>query len=214
MNDKVLKEGDRVIAVNGEEIASSEDIKAAVSAASIGDKLTLQLYRDGKLMEVQVTVYERTPDIAAAASSEPEEKTSGSEEEKKNLTTKPAIGVSLQEVNNGFAKEGVYVAALEEGMNDKVLQVGDRIVAVNGDEITSAADVKSIVESAKVGDKLNFQVSREGKLISVEVTVFEKTVETEEEVPAEEEDTPSESEGFSGFGDLSDFFEQFFGGRY
>ncbi|MBP5237159.1 MAG: hypothetical protein J6128_06550, partial [Clostridia bacterium] len=69
------------------------------------------------------------------------------------------------------------------------------------------------VESAKVGDKLNFQVSREGKLISVEVTVFEKTVEAEEEVPAEEEDTPSESEGFSGFGDLSDFFEQFFGGR-
>ena len=211
MNDKVLKEGDRVIAVNGEEIASSEDIKAAVSAASIGDKLTLQLYRDGKLMEVQVTVYERTPDIAAAASSEPEEKTSGSEEEKKNLTTKPAIGVSLQEVNNGFAKEGVYVAALEEGMNDKVLQVGDRIVAVNGDEINSVSDVKSIVENAKIGDKLNFQVSREGKLISVEVTVFEKAVDAEEDAPAKEEETPSESDGFSGFGDLSKFFERFFG---
>ena len=91
INDKELKEGDRVIAVNGEEIASSEDIKAAVSAASIGDKLTLQLYRDGKLMEVQVTVYERTPDIAAAASSEPEEKTSGSEEEKKNPDYKQLI---------------------------------------------------------------------------------------------------------------------------
>jgi S1-C subfamily serine protease len=210
MNDKVLKEGDRIIAVNGDEIGSSEDIKAAVSAASIGDKLTFQLYRDGKLMEVKVSVYERTPEIMAAASSDPEEKKSDPDEGK-NLTTKPAIGVSMQEVNNGFAKEGVYVTALEEGMNDKVLQVGDRIVAVNGDEINSVSDVKSIVENAKIGDKLNFQVSREGKLISVEVTVFEKTVDAEEDAPAKEDETPSESDGFSGFGDLSEFFERFFG---
>ena len=211
MNDKVLKEGDRVIAVNGDEIGSSEDIKAAVSAASIGDKLTLQLYREGKLMEVEVTVFERTPDVTATASSAAEEKKSNPGAEKKESTTKPAIGVSLQEVNNGFAKEGVYVAALEEGMNDKVLQVGDRIVAVNGDEINSVSDVKSIVENAKIGDKLNFQVSREGKLISVEVTVFEKAVDAEEDAPAKEEETPSESDGFSGFGDLSEFFERFFG---
>ena len=210
MNDKVLKEGDRIIAVNGDEIGSSEDIKAAVSAASIGDKLTFQLYRDGKLMEVKVSVYERTPEIMAAASSDTEEKKSDPDEGK-NLTTKPAIGVSMQEVNNGFAKEGVYVTALEEGMNDKVLQVGDRIVAVNGDEINSVSDVKSIVENAKIGDKLNFQVSREGKLISVEVTVFEKAVDAEEDAPAKEEETPSESDGFSGFGDLSEFFERFFG---
>ncbi len=96
-------------------------------------------------------------------------------------------------------------------MNDKVLQVGDRIVAVNGDEINSVSDVKSIVENAKIGDKLNFQVSREGKLISVEVTVFEKAVDAEEDAPAKEEETPSESDGFSGFGDLSEFFERFFG---
>ena len=210
MNDKVLKEGDRIIAVNGDEIGSSEDIKAAVSAASIGDKLTFQLYRDGKLMEVKVSVYERTPEIMAAASSDTEEKKSDPDEGK-NLTTKPAIGVSMQEVNNGFAKEGVYVTALEEGMNDKVLQVGDRIVAVNGDEINSVSDVKSIVENAKIGDKLNFQVSREGKLISVEVTVFEKAVDAEVDAPAKEEETPSESDGFSGFGDLYDFFERFFG---
>ena len=98
-------------------------------------------------------------------------------------------------------------------MNDKVLEVGDRIVAVNGNEITSTADVKSIVEDAKIGDKLNFQVSREGKLISVEVTVFEKTVEeeaAEAKAPAEEE-APSESDSFSRFGDLYDFFERFFG---
>ena len=211
MNDKVLKEGDRIIAVNGDEISSSEDIKAAVSAASIGDKLTFQLYRDNKLMEVTVTVFERTPDVKTAASNDEKK----AEKEKNNTVTKPAIGVSLQEVpgGNGYAGAGVYVAALEEGMNDKVLQVGDRIIAVNGDEITSTADVRSIVENSKVGDKLSFHVSREGKLISVDVTVFEKTVDEETADTSEQEETPSENDGFFGFGDLSDLFGRFFGGR-
>ena len=211
MNDKVLKEGDRIIAVNGDEISSSEDIKAAVSAASIGDKLTFQLYRDNKLMEVTVTVFERTPDAKTAASIDEKKAEKG----KNNTATKPAIGVSLQEVpsGNGYASAGVYVAALEEGMNDKVLQVGDRIIAVNGDEITSTADVRSIVENSKVGDKLSFHVSREGKLISVDVTVFEKTVDEEKADTSEQEETPSENDGFLGFGELSDLFERFFGGR-
>jgi serine protease Do len=62
MNDNVLKEGDRIIAVNGEEISSSDDIKAIIYASNIGDKLTFQLYRDNKLMEVEVTCYERSPE--------------------------------------------------------------------------------------------------------------------------------------------------------
>ena len=216
MNDKVLKEGDRIIAVNGEEIGSSDDIKAIVSSSAIGDKLTFQLYRDNKLMEVEVTVFERTPDIKTASSAEktPDEKEQKPADENKTPETKPAIGVSLTEMSSGVSKAGVYIAALEEGMNDKVLEVGDRIVAVNGDEITSVADVKAIVESSKVGDKLDFKVSREGKLISVEVTVFERTVEEgTEDSAAPQEETPSEFGDFSGFGDLSDLFVNFFGGR-
>ena len=67
MNDNVLKEGDRIIAVNGEEISSSDDIKAIVYASSVGDKMTFQLYREGKLMEVEVTCYERTPEVKDAS---------------------------------------------------------------------------------------------------------------------------------------------------
>ena len=92
MNDKVLKEGDRIIAVNGDEISSSDDVKAIVSKSSIGDKLTFQLYRDGKLIEAEVTVFERTPDVQAASSSDEEKKPA---EEKKTETKKPVIGVSL-----------------------------------------------------------------------------------------------------------------------
>jgi len=78
MNDDVLKEGDRIIAVNGEEISSSEDIKAIIYASNIGDKLTFQLYRDNKLMEVEVTCYERTPENVGSSISFGTEEVPGS----------------------------------------------------------------------------------------------------------------------------------------
>ena len=73
MNDDVLEVGDRIIAVNGEEVSSSTDVKAAVSAASVGDTLTFTLYRDNKLMEVEVKVYERTPEAMSALNEMTEE---------------------------------------------------------------------------------------------------------------------------------------------
>ena len=90
------------------------------------------------------------------------------------------IGVTFTEVsNNNFLfyyniKAGVYVDSLTEGYNDKVLEVGDRIVAVNGTTISSSSEIKAIVTSSAVGDKLTFQVERNGKLTEVEVTCYEK----------------------------------------
>ena len=210
MNDKVLKEGDRVIAVNGDEIGSSEDIKAAVSAASIGDKLTLQLYREGKLMEVEVTVFERTPDVKAkgSATTDKDEKTKEKAQEEK-----PYIGVSLSEASGGTGlKQGVYIAALSEGYNDKVLKEGDRIVAINGEEMTSAADVKAMVEQSSIGDKLDFSVSRDGKLLALKVTVFERPDDLDEtlETKPEEDKTESTTPDMNSF---FDFFSDFFGRR-
>jgi len=95
---------------------------------------------------------------------------------------KTMIGVSFNQVDNSASmfmyyynmKPGLYVSSLSEGYNDDVLQVGDRVIAVNGEEVSTQADVKAIVTESSVGDKLKFQLYREGKLIEVEVTCFEK----------------------------------------
>ncbi len=95
---------------------------------------------------------------------------------------KTMIGVGFNQVENSASmfmyyynmKPGLYVSSLSEGYNDDVLQVGDRVIAVNGEEVTTQADVKAIVTESSVGDKLKFQLYRDGKLIEVEVTCFEK----------------------------------------
>lgn len=103
------------------------------------------------------------------------------------VTGRTHIGISLTDVTDSFTAyyyfrtevTGVYVVNVQEGYNENVLQYGDRITAINGDEITSSEDVKEIVKSSEVGDVLTFTISREGKLIEVEVTCYEYVPEND-----------------------------------
>lgn len=67
---------------------------------------------------------------------------------------------------------GVYIYSVEEGYNDDVLKRKDRIIAVDGIEISSGTDVSDIVKSHRVGDVLEFTIYRDGKLKTVDVTCF------------------------------------------
>ncbi len=91
------------------------------------------------------------------------------------------IGISLTDVTDSFTayyyfrseNAGVYISQVQDGYNDGVLKYGDRITAIDGDEVSSSQDVKDAVKSHKVGDKMKFAISRQGKLIEVEVTCYE-----------------------------------------
>lgn len=67
---------------------------------------------------------------------------------------------------------GVYIYSVEKGYNDDVLKYKDRIIAVDGVEISSGADVSDIVKSHEAGDVLEFTIYRSGKLKTVEVTCY------------------------------------------
>ena len=87
------------------------------------------------------------------------------------------------------------MAALEEGLNDEVFQVADRVIAVDGQEIGSFSDISTIVKSHKPGDKIPFSVYRKGKLIEVEATCYEYVPEL-----TSAEDAPAEKTPLSGKG--------------
>ena len=97
------------------------------------------------------------------------------------VTGKTYVGISLYDVQDAFTAyryfgsqaTGVYVMQLVEGYNDDALQVGDRIIAVDGAEITSASDVEEVIADHEVGDVLTFTVYREGQMMDVEVTCYE-----------------------------------------
>ena len=95
------------------------------------------------------------------------------------------IGVSFYECTDAFEARyyglpgyGVYVTALTEGYNEQVLKVRDRVISIDGKEISTFNDISSIIKSHAVGDVLKFQISRDGQVMEVEVTCYER-------VPAE-----------------------------
>ncbi|MGN1409436.1 MAG: S1C family serine protease [Eubacteriales bacterium] len=105
---------------------------------------------------------------------------------------KTMIGVTFTEVSsNNFyfyynIQAGVYVDSCTEGYNDDVLKPGDRVIAVDGSTVSTTSDIKSIVTSASVGDKLKFQIERNGKLMEVEVECFEKVPDNQNSIDFDE----------------------------
>lgn len=97
------------------------------------------------------------------------------------VTGKVFLGVSFIDVSDAYTAYryfksqavGVYVADLTEGYNDDVLKYGDRIVAVDGNEITEFSQIKDILKEHSVGDKLKFTVYRNGKLTELDVNCYE-----------------------------------------
>jgi serine protease Do len=70
----------------------------------------------------------------------------------------------------GISEVGVYVVESEYA---KELQNSDRIVSVNGTAVKTSADVKTILSSCKVGDKLTIVADRKGTSISCTLVLQE-----------------------------------------
>lgn len=96
------------------------------------------------------------------------------------VSGKPDLGVTWYDAHSfqqalyyNLPSLGVYVAGLEKGMNDTVFQIRDRIIAMDGKEITSSSDIANYLKSYSVGDTIQFSVYRSGRLIEVTATCYE-----------------------------------------
>ena len=94
------------------------------------------------------------------------------------VTGRPSMGVSLINISDAqtamsyrVQELGVYVA--KTNVPNSPFVSGDRIVSVDGQKVDEYADVKSIVQSHKVGDTLSVVLSRNGSEQTVEVTLQE-----------------------------------------
>lgn len=54
-----LQEGDVITSVNGEAITGSSDLKSKISSSEVGDILSLEVYRNGETIQINVTVGEQ-----------------------------------------------------------------------------------------------------------------------------------------------------------
>ncbi|MBR5322469.1 MAG: trypsin-like peptidase domain-containing protein [Clostridia bacterium] len=101
--------------------------------------------------------------------------------EKGHVTGRPSIGISIIEVTTdyqrymyGVSSYGVYI---QKALNEE-FQSGDRIIAIDGNSVSTSSDIKSIINGHKVGDTVTVTVARKNKMIDVQVTLIDSADNT------------------------------------
>lgn len=94
----------------------------------------------------------------------------------KGYVSMPYIGVTVTDASDQSSIEGALVAGIQSNSpaEQANLQEGDIITSVNGETISGSSDLKDKISESKVGDTLSLEIYRNGKTLTIEVTVGEQ----------------------------------------
>ncbi len=75
----------------------------------------------------------------------------------------------------GTNDAGVYIASVENGSNAAKagFAKGDRVVSIDGKEITKSEEITNIISDKSAGDKVTFEIDRGGSKKTIELTLDE-----------------------------------------
>lgn len=98
------------------------------------------------------------------------------------VTGRPQLGVSMVNVTDemtafqaGVNELGVYIAKVNDGSaaDEAGFKVKDRVISVDGKEISSSSEIAKIIDGKKVGDTVDIVVERDGKEVTLKATLKE-----------------------------------------
>ena len=162
-----LKEADVVVSVNGKTVKSNDEFVNSIAETAVGTQATLGIVRDGKKMDLKVTIGDRAeiwadnPRIGGGRNPE-----SGSTE-----SAGMRFGISVRNLSAAErseagleAKSGVLITDVDATSfaEDIGLQADDVVTEINRQPVTSVDDIRRIQASLKPGDVVAFRVLRAG----------------------------------------------------
>ena len=156
-----LKSGDVILSFNGQPIVGSADLPALIGQSAPGEKVSLEVVRQGKRENLTAQLGD-----AGSKKGEAVQADSGASQGKLGLALRPLQPQEKREagVDAGLVVEDVTGAAARAGV-----QPGDVVMAVNGTPVTSVAQVRSVV--AKADKSVALLIQRGGDRIFVPVTL-------------------------------------------
>jgi serine protease Do len=163
-----LKRGDVVVRYDGRDVMDSGHLRNLIAASAIGSKHRLDVARDSKTIQIELTVQEaprdRTKKSHAAVTSAP--------------TGHPLSGVVFDDVTPPLARQmdltvnsGVVVTDIEEGSvaESSGLQPGDVILELNRQAVPNFATFQRLADPMKSTDLALLLVNRQGTVLYIPV---------------------------------------------
>lgn len=158
-----VQEGDVITHFNGKKITSHNQLPLMVSSAKIGSKNTLSVIRDGKKIEIEITIQEqKNPSENAKDNPNKPEKILGITVQ----TLTPEITTQLKLPQNAT---GVVIADSKD--LSEYFQVGDVITKVKGIKINNVEDFKKAAKDIKSNKAVIVHMIRDG-VSAVQGVVF------------------------------------------
>jgi serine protease Do len=159
-----IKQGDVILAFDGKAVKSSNDLPWIVAETPIGKTVNVKLIRQGKELDVKVTVVEMTEQLLAAQAGK----------------TKNVFGFTVDNIKPEWrkqfdiaAKAGVVVIQVEADdlADDAGIEPGDVIREVNKKTIKDLNDFKKAMEQIKSNENVIFLLSRDDQSFYVSIAV-------------------------------------------
>jgi serine protease Do len=155
-----LKTGDVIRKVNGQAIIASRDLSALIGQSAPGEKVTLEVWRQGKREELTARLADASDKKAQLAKAD-------------DATGKGKLGLALRPLQPQEKREaGVDGLLIEDAGGSAALagvQAGDVLMAVNGTRVTSIDQVRQAV--ARSDKSVALLILRDGNKIFVPVRV-------------------------------------------
>jgi serine protease Do len=160
-----LREGDAIIAIDGKQVKTGDELVNDISARKPGTKSTLTYLREGKEQKTTITISDRTKLFGSqlGLSNEPGSESAKPTPSRLGMTVQgitPEIGSRL-DVPSG---KGVIVQSVKPGSfaDDIGLSRGDVILQINRQPVNSSADFNRLQSELKKGQDVVFLV-RQGR---------------------------------------------------
>ena len=152
-----IKVGDIITAIDTKAVTSGS-IRDVIVGHKVGDVITISLTRGTDKMDVKVT-------LAARPSAVPQAPVAPS-------ATRPVLGIQIENTDNGPT---VRVVATGSPAEKAGLKVGDVLTKIGDTAVTDAQSASAAVQTHKVGDNVAIEVTRDGKTVTVKVTLVAGT---------------------------------------
>ncbi len=125
------------------------------------------------------------------------------------VTGKPFLGIQIANVADSVQRYGVPAGAevtvvVPDHCADQAgLQVGDIVTAVDGTAVTSAGTLTSVLGGYRAGDTVELSLYREGRTLTLRVTLEEETAEraADRDAYIEAQQSQQEQDSFYNYGE-------------
>ena len=172
-----VKTGDIILAVNDAEVKDNSALLQKIASLTPGEKITLNIWRDGKEISANLVLGERGSDADEAANGNLRGDGSGA------ASAENALGISVRSLNPDEAAElglpsnqGLLIVKIKSGKSaaESGLRAGDVIISANLMPVGNAQTLGKILKSAKAKGAVLLQINRRGQIFFRAVPLAEQ----------------------------------------